>query len=201
VAIENEMSHNITGDVSALTGPDVFWGGDAEQYLRLLYTAYQAAQHINATTTAVAPSVKISDGGFASGVWGYCIGRQNYVDGTPGPGPYATLALDYYDAYYRQKGEYPFGDTQPADFASSFATDVAAPSDFVSDHCDNWTLKVLPKLGDRADSVNFHFYEDPTALHYITDFLQRKMSDWGYYKPLLSNEIGLRQPTSVDTVY
>ena len=145
----------VTGD-----DPDIwYWGGNVDQYLKLLYTAYKAVQDGNATSTRTpGPPIKVLDCGFPSVPLGYCIGRMYYLYGTQVPGPYATLALDYFSNYKQSRGYYPYGETDPVVFATDYFHDISTPNvrPEIQNTCDNFMATAFPNYGNRVDYVNFH---------------------------------------------
>lgn len=163
VAIENEVNSSL------------FWGGTADEYLRLIRTAYKAIKEAD-------PNVQVIDSGMVSGMWGLCIARDWLASGYRSEAETMQMAL----AYYRraaQTGVIPIRTAQDVRFW------LAQPA--VQQNCDMVTT-ILSRLQGTVDALNFHFYEDYSVMHYVTEWIDRRTQMAGYTRPRLTNEIGQR---------
>ncbi len=163
VAIENEVNSSL------------FWGGTADEYLRLIRTAYKAIKEAD-------PNVQVIDSGMVSGMWGLCIARDWLASGYRSEAETMQMAL----AYYRraaQNGVIPIRTAQDVRFW------LAQPA--VQQNCD-MVITILSRLQGTVDALNFHFYEDYSVMHYVSEWLDRRMQMAGYTRPKLTNEVGQR---------
>jgi len=90
IVIENEANANN------------FWAGTADEYLRILATAYKAVHDAD-------PEALVADSGTASGAWGVCIARDRLDSGQWSD----EEAQAFLQSYYRR---------MPAEFLQRFAT-------------------------------------------------------------------------------
>lgn len=163
VAIENEVNSSL------------FWGGTADEYLRLIRTAYKAIKEAD-------PNVQVIDSGMVSGMWGLCIARDWLTSGYRSEAETMQMAL----AYYRraaQTGVIPIRTAQDVRFW------LAQPA--VQQNCDMVTT-ILSRLQGTVDALNFHFYEDYSVMHYVSEWIDRRTQMAGYTRPKLTNEVGQR---------
>lgn len=163
VAIENEMNSSL------------FWGGTADQYIRLIRTAYKAIKETD-------PSVKVVDSGMVSGLWGLCIARDWLATGYRTEEEAIQMALDYYRRA-ALVGVYPIH--------TPYEVRMLLAQPYIQQSCDTVTT-VLSRLGGTVDALNFHFYEDYSVMHYVTEWIDRRTQMAGYTRPKLTNELGQR---------
>jgi hypothetical protein len=155
-----------------------FWGGTAEQYIRVLKTAYKAAHDAD-------PDITIFDSGMGSGVWGAMILRDRYETGSYTEGQLLDFANAYYDrdAYVLAS----LGRTYPQNaFASFGELHDWLYSSFVNDQYQRATY-MLAHMGGSVDALNFKFTGDWWLYQDVVDYIRMKMGQAGWSVPLLCN--------------
>ncbi|MBI4315277.1 MAG: hypothetical protein HY679_05025, partial [Chloroflexi bacterium] len=163
IAIENEENSS------------TYWGGTADEYVRVVKTAYKAIKDAD-------PNVKVMDGGMVSSSFGLCIANDWITGGLTAPDAAYAAVVDY------------------SRDAVSTGSSVLATPDLVASALSQsstqascaFTTSVLANLGGAVDLLNFHFYESADVLHLVPEWLQRRMSLAGYSVPIFSNEMGQR---------
>ncbi len=153
----------------------MFWGGTADEYVRLLRTAYKAIKDAD-------PDVFIVDSGFVSSVWGICMFDDYLKSGLKSKDEVVDMAMSYYSeptATHQIRSEKEF--------------DEYLSSGRVQEQCRRVNL-ILGGILDSVDGVNFHFYEDYRVMHYIVDWLELKKSSVGNSPVIVTNELGQRGP-------
>jgi hypothetical protein len=161
VAIENEASSKL------------FWGGTADEYLRLLRTAYKAIK-------AADPQVRVADSGLVSNLWGLCIADDDLRSGILPKERIVQFAVDYYSA--------PTGRIR-----------VRSESDLsrllgmaqTRQQCQQ-AREILAGMAGSVDDVNFHFYEDYRVMPHVVEWIRDFAQSAGYAPGVLTNEMGQR---------
>ena len=152
-----------------------FWAGTAEEYLRVLATAYKAAHDAD-------PEIRVADSGIASGAWGVCIARDRLDSGEP---PEEVLA--FLQSYYRR---------MPAEHRNRFATAEQMRTYLHSPRIEELCEKVTTLLSGFegiVDAINLHFYEEYGHLSDVLAWIDRRTGLAGYRVPTkVSNEYGIR---------
>ncbi|NIM94632.1 MAG: hypothetical protein GTO18_13105 [Anaerolineales bacterium] len=163
VAIENEANSSL------------FWGGTADEYVRLLRTAYKAIKDAD-------PDVFIVDSGFVSSVWGICIFDDYLKMGLKSKDEIVDMAVSYYSS-----------PTATHQIQSENELDEYLSNPRVQEQCRR-VNHILGEILDSVDGINFHFYEDYRVMHFITDWLELKKSSVGSSPAIVTNELGQRGP-------
>jgi hypothetical protein len=163
VAIENEANNPI------------FWGGTLEEYTRVLRTAYKAIKETD-------PNVQVMDSGMVSGGWGLCIARDWINSGLHSEDEAIDMVLQY---YRRAALTGVFTITTPYEVRLWLA------QPFIQQGCEELEL-ALSRIGGSVDLLTFHFYEDFSTMHYVTEWLDRRLALAGYVRPKALNELGQR---------
>lgn len=161
VAIENEENSIL------------FWGGSADEYVRLFKTAAKAIH-------AVDPHARVTDGGMVSTVWGLCA-PKDWLDSGRKSRAEVGQAMVHYFFRAAQTG------TSEAACSTGESCLALLADARVVETCAR-AGAILEGIRDAADGVNFHFYEDWSALPLATGWLKEKVPG----KALLTNELGQR---------
>jgi len=155
---------------------DNFWAGTADEYLRVLATAYKAVHDAD-------PAALVADSGIASGAWGACIARDRLDEGRWSDEEAQAFLL----SYYRR---------MPAEFLERFATIEGMRAELYSPRIDELYADVTTLLAGFdgiVDLLNLHFYEDYYHLADVLEWIDEQTAEAGYEVPRkLSNEYGIR---------
>jgi hypothetical protein len=141
----------------------------------VLKTAYKAIKEAD-------PSVQVMDSGMVSGNWGLCIARDWINSGLHSEDEAIAMVLDY---YRRAAQTGVLAITNPAEVRALLAQPL------IQQGCERMEL-ALSRMAGSVDVLNFHFYEDYTVMHYVTEWLDRRMALAGYARPKALNELGQR---------
>ena len=163
VAVENEAESKS------------FWGGTAEEYVRLLKTGYAAIK-------AADPAVTVVDSGFVSEALGLCIAGDRIETGQWSLDEAVEFAQLYYSA---QTGRIRVRSRADLDGALNQAQ--------AKEQCRRIRVMLEGETGS-VDAINFHFYEDYRALPAVVAWLRETTSRLGYRTVLVTNEMGVRGP-------
>jgi hypothetical protein len=161
VAIENEATSAI------------FWGGTAEEYVRLIRTAYKAIKEAD-------PQVVVVDSGFVSNLWGLCIADDALRAGTRPREEVVQAALEYYRA-----------DTNRIRIQSEADLLRLLAQERVQEQCRR-ARSILLGMAGSVDAVNFHFYEDYRVMPSVVAWIRQQTELAGYTPGVVTNELGLR---------
>lgn len=163
VAIENE-AHSAS-----------FWGGTAEEYVRLLKTAYAAIK-------AADPDVTVVDSGFVSEALGLCLvsDRLEFGQWT------MDQAVEFAQLYYSAA-------TGRVQVRSTADLTAALSQARAKEQCRRIRVMLEGEAGS-VDAINFHFYEDYRALPAVVTWLKDVTARMGYTPALVTNEMGIRGP-------
>jgi len=161
VAIENEANSKL------------FWGGSAEDYVRLLRTAYKAIK-------AADPQVTVVDSGFVSAALGLCIADDYLKNGLRTEDEALQFITDYYSE-----------ETGRTAIRTIAQLEQALSQSKIQEQCQRISY-MLDNMANAVDAVNFHFYEDYRALPAVVEWLRLRTSTAGYNPAIVSNEMGIR---------
>lgn len=150
-----------------------FWGGTAEEYVRLLHTAYRSVK-------AADPAITVVDSGPVSEALGLCLVQDKLETGAWDLDRATAFAVQYYSA---QTGRIRIRTQADLEVARSHAATRA--------HCER-IQTILRGMSGAVDAVNFHFYEDYRTLPAVVGWLREVTDRHGYQPMLVSNEIGVR---------
>ena len=166
VAIENEAHSKI------------FWGGTANEYVRLIKTAYKAIK-------AADPAVTVVDSGFVSIVLGLCIADDYLKSNLMTKEEVESFAVAYYS-------------TETAKIQIRSTSDLYQALNFprIQEQCQRITY-MIDNMDGAVDALNFHFYEDYRTMHFITDWIRYRTDRAGYSPGLVTNELGQRGPNKI----
>lgn len=163
VVIENEANSAI------------FWGGTADEYVRLIRTAYKAIKDAD-------PNVRVVDSGFVSNVWGLCMAMDYLSTGVRPRAQVVEMMKAYYSA-----------ETSRLRIRSESELDQALNDPRIQEQCRRVNV-MLDNMGGSVDAINFHFYEDYRVMHFVTDWIKLRTQRAGYNPGLVTHEIGQRGP-------
>jgi hypothetical protein len=163
VAIENEAN-------SAR-----FWGGTAEEYVRLIRTAYKAIK-------AADPDVVVVDSGFVSNLWGLCIADDDLQSALKSRDEVVQFAIDYYRA-----------ETARIQIRSEADLMRMLAEDSVQEQCRR-ARYILQGMAGSVDAISFHFYEDYRVMPFVVDWIRYRTQLAGYAPSVITNEMGQRGP-------
>lgn len=163
VAIENEANSNI------------FWGGTAEEYARLLKTAYKAIK-------AADPNVKVVDSGYVDLAWGLCIAANYLSTGLKPRSEVVQFATTFTHA-----------ETSKLRIQSAADLENLLRRPAIQEQCQKLDY-TLNNIGGSVDAINFHYYEDYRVMYYVTDWIRLRIKDAGYRAGIVTNEVGQRGP-------
>ncbi len=161
VAIENEANS------------EWFWGGSADDYVRLIKTAYKAIK-------AADPHVIVADSGFVSDALGLAIAGDYLSNGLKSQDWVTQFAEAYYDV-----------PSMPVYIDSFSDLQIALANPTVSEQ-NRRIYTMLDNMGGSVDAVNFHFYQNEQVLPEVVAWLRSRTFRAGYTPQVLTNEIGFR---------
>jgi len=163
VVIENEANSAI------------FWGGTADEYVRLIKTAYKAIKSAD-------PDVTVADSGFVSTVWGLCIAEDYLRTGLLPRDQVVEMMIAYYSA-----------ETSNLRIQSAADLDRTLEDARIQEQCRRVNV-MLGNMGGSVDAINFHFYEDYRVMRYVVDWIRLRTQRAGYAPGVITHEIGQRGP-------
>lgn len=165
VAVENEANSKL------------FWGGTAEDYVRLAKTAYKAIK-------AADPSVRVVDSGAVSTLWGFCMVDDYLQSGAMSRDQALRLGVGYFAAETR---------TGKIEIRSAQDLERLLGDPRIQEQCRRLN-HMLDNLGGSVDGINFHFYEDYQVMREVVDWIRLRTGRAGYSPAVVSNELGQRGP-------
>lgn len=138
-----------------------FWAGSADQYVRLLKTAYKAAHDAD-------PGIIVFDSGMASEGWGACMAREWY-EGGMNPESVRTFVNEYYlrDTYY------------PVYFSTVSAMVNWLYGGFVTTQYQRYSY-ILANMGGAIDAFNIKYTQPWWLYDDVIQWIDQKMSQAGY---------------------
>jgi len=156
-----------------------FWGGTAEQYVRVLKTAYKAAHDAD-------PNITIFDSGMGSGVWGALIVRDRYEAGGYTEAQLLAFANAYYarDAYVLEQLHRTYPQAPFPNFSALL--DFLYDQSFVVEQYERGTY-MLAHMGGAVDALNFKFTGDWWLYQDVLDYILMKTAQAGWSVPFLCN--------------
>lgn len=145
-----------------------FWGGSADQYVRLLKTGYKAAHDAD-------PGIVVFDSGMASEGWGACMAREWYEEGMD-PEALRLWVNEYYlrDTYY------------PVFFTTVAAMVNWLYSPFVTTQYQRYTY-ILANMGGSVDALNLKYTQPYWLYDDVVQWIQEKTSQAGYSLDFICN--------------
>lgn len=151
-----------------------YWGGNFEEYQKILKTAYEAIREVDASGALI----KVVDFGVASEAYLPIIVRDIYEDATEINSGLKD-AISFCKRYVAHRGiSCPETKEQ---FKSSFQK-YQKLYDFVKRH--------IKENGPYYDIYQLHFYEEWDLLPYVVSWIKRQMANNNYQKPIEGWEIG-----------
>ena len=155
----------------------LFWGGTADDYVRLLKTAYKAIK-------AADQQVIVASSGFVSSALGLCMADDYLKQGLKT----TDEVLQFISDYYMNISNKPSINTKEQ-------LDQTLSQSKIHDQCQRIGY-MLDNMANSVDAVNFHFYENYSVLSAVVEWLRLRTSAAGYTPEIVSNEMGVRNQGS-----